>query len=115
MRTERLGEVVLANSIDESFEVTVEVIREESTVHESSHHLSPGSSKERPQVVLENWNESPEARSWEIRAKTTTSDWRKAEIDAAVGGTDDCHGVTVVTGDWPETSVLVLLGDCTNP
>lgn len=115
LRTERLGRVILANSIDERVTVDVDVKRNGTTVYESSHRLAPGSSEERPQVVLEDWQADPEARSWEIRAKTPTSDWRAAEIDAAVGDRDGCHDVTVVTGDWPETPVLVLLGDCANP
>lgn len=112
LRTERLGRVELANSIDEPVDVDVEVRRDGTTVHESSHRLDAGSSEERTQVVLEEWAENPEARSWEIRARTNAGEWRSAEIDAAVGERDDCHSVTVVTGDWPEASVLVLLGDC---
>lgn len=115
LRTERLGRVVLANSIDERVTVDVEVSRNGTTVHESSHTLAPGSPEERPQVVLHEWQDDAKARSWEIRAKTPTSDWRSAEIDAAVGDRHECHGFTVVTGDWPETPVLVLVGDCANP
>lgn len=113
LRTERLGSVVLANSIDESFDVAVEIYRDDTLVHESSHRLAPGSSAERVQVTLNEWKENNDARSWEIKAKTSTSEWRNAEIDAAVGNRDDCHGVKIVTGDWPETPLLVLLGDCT--
>lgn len=112
LRTERLGRVVLANSVEEPFEVAVEVRKDGTTVHESSHHLDPGSSEERAQVVLDEWAEDPEARTWEVRARTDDSEWRNAEMDAAVGDRDDCHGVTIVTGDWPETPLLVLLGDC---
>lgn len=112
LRTERLGDVVLANSIDESFVVDVRVHRDEELVHESTHNLEPGSSEERAQVVLDAWAENSEARSWEIEAKTSESEWRNAEIDAAVGSRDDCHSVKIVTGDWPETPLLVLLGDC---
>lgn len=112
LRTERLGDVVLANSIDEPFVVDVRVHRDDTLVHSSAHELEPGSSEERAQVVLDEWEGNSEARSWAIEAKTSESEWRNAEIDAAVGDRDDCHDVTIVTGDWPETPLLVLLGDC---
>lgn len=113
LRTQRLGRVVLANSIDESIDVDVQIHRDETLVHESSHRLASGSSEERVQVVLNEWTENNAAQSWEIKAKTGTSEWRRAEVDAAAGGRDDCHDVKIVAGDWPETPLLVLLGDCT--
>lgn len=113
LRTERLGRVVLANSINQPFEVDVEVYRDDERIYASSHHLDPGSAEEQAQVVLNEWAENNAARSWEIRAQTDGSGWRNAEIDAAVGEPDDCHSVKIVTGDWPETPLLVLLGDCT--
>lgn len=112
VRTERLGRVVLANSIEDPFEVEIEIVRDGATVYEATHHLTAGSSEERPQIVIDEWDADPEAREWEVRARTTTSEWRTAELDAAVGEPDDCHEVTVVTGDWPETPILVLAGDC---
>ena len=112
LRTEQLGQVALANSIDEAFVVEVRVHRDDTLVHASAHELAPGSSAERVQVVLDEWEGNSEARSWEIEAKTSESGWRNAEIDAAVGDRDDCHSVKIVTGDWPETPLLVLLGDC---
>lgn len=112
LRTERLGRVALANSIDQHFDVDVEVYRDDERIHATSQQLDPGSSEERVQVVLNEWTENNAARSWEIRARTAGSNWRNAEIDAAVGERDDCHGVKIVTGDWPETPLLVLLGDC---
>jgi hypothetical protein len=115
LRTERLGRVVLANSIDEPFEVAVEVLRDGTTVYDSSHRLAPGSPEERPQVVLDEWASDPEARRWEVRARTSTSGWRRAKLDAAVGGRDDCHAVHVATGDWPESPVLVVPTGCGRP
>lgn len=112
LRTERLGRVKLANSIDEHIAVDVEVHRDDTLIHESTHKLTPGSSDERVQVVLNEWTENAEARFWEVKARTNDSGWRTAEIDAAVGERNDCHDITIVTGDWPETPLLVLLGDC---
>jgi hypothetical protein len=111
-RTQRLGRVVLANSVDEPFEVTIDVVRDGTSVYEATHHLDPGSERERPQVVIYDWERDAESRYWEVRAKTPDSDWRSAELDAAVGADGECHSVDVVTGDWPEASVLVTPTDC---
>lgn len=112
LRTQRLGRVVLANSIDESFDVKVEVIRDGTTVLTSTYQLTPGTSEERPQIVLNDWNDNPDAQRWEVRAKTPSSEWRNAELTAAAGARDDCHSVHIATGDWPEASVLVVPTDC---
>lgn len=111
-RTQRLGHVVLANSVDESFEVRVEVIRDGTTVLDSSYRLAPGSSEERPQIVLDEWEDDADAQRWVVRAKTETSEWRDAELTAAAGERDDCHRVYVVTGHLPEAPLLVLPTDC---
>lgn len=112
LRTQRLGRVLLANSIDESFEVTVEVIRDGKTVLDSTYRLAPGTSEEQPQISLYEWEDDPGAQRWVVRAKTNNSEWRNAELTAAAGERDDCHRVHIVTGDWPETSVLVVPTDC---
>lgn len=112
LRTQELGRVVLANSIDESAEVDVKVIRDETTVLDSSYQLAPGSPEERPQIVLYEWQENPAAQKWVVRARTTTSDWQSAVLKASRGDNDDCYQVHVVAGDWPEAGLLVLPTDC---
>lgn len=111
-RSDRLGAVTLANSVADMFEVSLEVLRDGSVIHQSSHHLDPGSEEERPQVSINEWRDDPDARRWTVRAKVPNSDWRDATIDAARGSGDECYSVAVVTGDWPETPLLVLLGGC---
>lgn len=110
LRTQRLGQVVLANSIDESVEVAVEVIRDGTTVLDSVYQLTPGSSEERPQIVLNEWQDDADAQRWVVRARTQTGEWRDAELTAAAGDRDDCHRVHIVTGDSPP--LLVLPTDC---
>lgn len=110
LRTQRLGRVVLSNSIDESFEVEVEVIREGTTVLDSVYQLAPGSSQERPQIILNEWQDDADAQRWVVRAKTNTSEWRDAELTATAGERDDCHRVHIVTGD--SLPLLVLPTDC---
>ncbi|WP_222913439.1 hypothetical protein [Natrinema sp. SYSU A 869] len=112
LRTQRLGRVILTNSSDESVEVEVEVIREGTIVLASTYQLSSGSSKERPQIELNEWNDNLAAQRWEVRAKTPASEWRNAELTAAAGDRDDCHRVHIVTGNWPESPLLVLPTDC---
>lgn len=112
LRTQRLGRVTLANSVGEPIEVQVEVLRDGTLVYESAHQLEPGSPAERTQTVIYEWRDDPDARSWEVRAKTPTSEWRNAELDAAVGGRDDCYSVKIVTGDPSEEPVLVVPGGC---
>ncbi len=111
-RTQQLGRVVLANGVDESAEVDVEVVRDGTTVLDSSYELAPGSSEERPQIVLHEWRENPDAQKWVVRARTTSSEWHEAVLKASRGGSDDCHQVHVVAGDWPEAGVLVVPTDC---
>jgi len=112
LRTQELGRVVLANSVDEPAEVEVEVIRDGTTILDSSYQLEPGSSEERPQITLYEWQENPTAQKWVVRARTTTSDWQNAELKASRGDSDDCYRVAVVAGDWPEAGVLVVPTDC---
>lgn len=113
MRTQELGRVVLANSVDEPAELAVEVIRDGTIVLNSSYQLDPGSSEERPQITLYKWRENSTAQKWEIRARTTTSDWQNAVLKASRGDSNDCHRVAIVAGDWPEAGVLVVPTDCT--
>ncbi|WP_135823656.1 hypothetical protein [Halorussus ruber] len=103
---------MLANSTDESFEVAVEVIRDGTTVLNSSYQLAPGSPKERPQIVLNEWKDNADAQRWVVRAKTKDSEWRDAELTAAAGERNDCHKVNIVTGNFPEASLLVVPTDC---
>ena len=112
MRTQELGRVVLANSVDEPTEVEVEVIRDGTIVLDSSYQLDPGSSEERPQITLYEWRENSTAQKWVVRARTTTSDWQNAVLKASRGDSDDCHKVFVIAGDWPEAEVLVIPTDC---
>lgn len=112
MRTQELGRVVLANSIDEPRKVEIEVIRDGTVIFESSYQLDPGSSEERPQTMLYEWQENATAQKWEVRARTTTGDWQNAVLKASRGGSDDCHRVNIVAGDWPEAEVLVIPTDC---
>jgi len=112
LKTQRLGQVVLTNSTDESFEVAIEVIRDGTTVLDSSYQLAPGSPKERPQIVLNEWKDNPSAKRWVVRARTKTSEWRNAELTAAAGERNDCHKVNIVTGDFSEASLLVVPTDC---
>lgn len=114
MRTQELGRVVLANSVDEPAEIEVEVIRDGTTVLDSSYQLDAGSSKERPQITLYEWRENSTAEEWVVRARTTTSDWQNAVLKASRGDSDDCYRVAVTAGDWPEAGVLVVPTDC-NP
>jgi hypothetical protein len=111
-RTQELGRVELANSVDEPAEITVEILRDGTTVLDSSYQLDPGSPEERTQIVLYEWRGNPTAQKWEVRAKTTTSEWQNAVLKASRGDSDDCHKVAVVAGDWPESDVLVLPTDC---
>ena len=112
MRTDTLGSVTLANSIAEPFNVSLEVLRDGTLVHQKSYHLDPGTEQERPQHTINKWKENPDARRWTVRAKIPESEWRDATIDAAKGSKDECYSVAVVTGDWPETPLLVTLGGC---
>jgi hypothetical protein len=112
MRTDTLGTVTLANSIADSFDVSLEVRRDGARVHQASYQLGPGSERERPQYTVNEWNENPDARKWTVRAKIPESKWRDATIDAARGSANECYSVDVVTGDWPETPLLVTLGGC---
>lgn len=112
MRSDTLGAVTLANSIAEPFEISLEVLRDGTLVHQASYQLDPGSERERPQYTINEWEENPNARRWTVRAKTSEGEWRDATIDAATGSEDECYSVTVVTGEWPETPLLVLLGGC---
>ncbi|WP_224269043.1 hypothetical protein [Haloprofundus salinisoli] len=112
MRADTLGAVTLANSIADPFNVSLEVLRDGASVHQASYQLDPGSEQERPQYTINEWKENPDARQWTIRAKIPESKWRDATIDAARGSENECYSVAVVTGDWPETPLLVLLGGC---
>ncbi|MDS0476885.1 hypothetical protein [Natrinema sp. 1APR25-10V2] len=112
LRTQQLGRVILANSSDEPVDVKVEVIQEGTTVLASTYQLTPGSSEERPQIVLNEWHDNPNAQRWEVRAKTPASEWRNAELTAAAGDRADCHRVHIVTGNWSESPMLVLPTDC---
>ena len=112
IRTDTLGEVTLANSIPDPSSVSLEVLRNGTLVHQASYQLNSGSEQERPQYTINEWKENPDARKWTVRAKTPESKWRDATIDAARGSENECYSVTVVTGDWPETPLLVLLGGC---
>lgn len=110
MRADTLGAVTLANSVATQFEVSLEVLRDGTLVHQASYQLDSGSERERPQHTVNEWKTDPDAKQWTVRAKIPESEWRDATIDAAVGSADECYSVTVVTGDWPETPLLVLLG-----
>ncbi len=112
MRADTLGAVTLANSVADPFEVSLEVLRNGTLVHQASYQLAPGSEQELPQYTINEWKEKPDARHWTVRAKIPKSKWRDATIDAAIGSKNECYSVTVVTGDWPETPLLVLLGGC---
>lgn len=112
MRADTLGAVTLANSIADTFEVSLEVLRNGTPVHQASYQLDPGSERERPQYTINEWEANSDARHWTVRAKIPESEWRDATIDAARGSKDECYSVTVVTGDWPETPLLVVLGGC---
>ena len=112
MRADTLGAVTLANSIADPFNVSLEVLRDGTLVHQASYQLDPGSERERPQYTIDEWKENPDARRWTVRAKIPDSEWRDATIDAARGAEDECYSAAVVTGDWPETPLLVTLGDC---
>ena len=112
IRADTLGAVTLANSIADPFEVSLEVLRDGTLVHQASYQLDPGSDQERPQHTINEWKANPDARQWTVRAKLPESEWRDATINAAIGSENECYSVTVVTGDWPETPLLVLLGGC---
>ncbi|WP_311172283.1 hypothetical protein [Halobellus ordinarius] len=108
MRSDTLGAFALANSIADSFNVSLEVLRNGTLVHQASYPLDPGSELEQPEYTINEWNENSDAQRWTVRAKIAESEWKDATIDAARGSEDDCHSATVVTGDWPETPLLVL-------
>jgi hypothetical protein len=112
MRTDTLGTVTLANSIADPFEVSLEVHRDGTRVHQESYQLGPGPEQERPQHKVNEWKADSDARRWTVRAKVPESEWRNATIDAARGAANECYSVAVVTGDWPETPLLVTLGGC---
>ena len=112
MRADTLGAVTLANSIADPFKVSLEVLRDGTLVHQASYQLDSGSEQERPQYTINDWKENSDARRWTVRAKIVESEWRDATIDAARGSGDECYSVAVVTGDWPETPLFVLLGGC---
>ncbi len=111
MRTDTLGAVTLANSLPESVEVSLEILRDGNRVHQASYQLDSGSERERPQYTINEWGENPNAQRWAVRAKTPQSEWKDATIDAATGSENECYSVTVVTDERPE-SLLVLLGGC---
>lgn len=112
MRADTLGAVTLANSIADPFKVSLEVLRDGTLVHQASYQLDPGSEQERPQYTINEWKANSDARQWTVRAKIPESKWRDATIDAARGSKNECYSVAVITGDWPETPLLVLLGGC---
>lgn len=113
LRTVQLGEVRLETETDEPTTVEVTVIRDDDPVHTSTHDLEPAAdADDDPQVVLEEWADDPDARSWTVRDRRDDGDWRRAELDAAVGDDEACHGVRVTAGDWPETDLLVALEAC---
>ncbi|MFC4358504.1 hypothetical protein ACFO0N_11190 [Halobium salinum] len=112
LRTDSLEAVTLANSVADTFGVSLEVARNGSIIHQSTHHLEPGTEEERPQVTVTEWRDNPKAQRWTVRAKVPNSDWRAATIDASRGSEDECYSVAVVTGDWPESPLFVLLQGC---
>lgn len=112
MRADTLGAVTLANSIADPFKVSLEVLRDGTLVHQASYQLDPGSEQKRPQYTINEWKENSDAQRWTVRAKIAGNEWRDATIDATRGSEDECYSVAVITGDWPETPLLVLLGGC---
>ena len=104
--------MVLANSMDDPAEVDLEVLRNGTTVHEASYRLDPGSPRERPQHVIQEWRDDATAKRWVVRARTPSGDWHRAELTASRGGSEDCHMVHVVTGEWSGTDLLVVPTDC---
>lgn len=109
-----LGEVALRNTESTAVTVELEVLRNSETVYAASHDLSPVSSSNTEPLVVHEWAEEAEARRWTVRARTADSDWHDATLDAARGA--NCHNVLVETGNWSETSLLVLPRQCgSNP
>jgi hypothetical protein len=112
LRKDRLGTVTLANGVAEPFEVLVEVLRNDTVVHQSSYQLDPGTEQERPQYTINEWDDDPTAQRWTVRTKLPDNGWREATIDAARGQKNECYSVAVVVNDLPERPLLVLLGGC---
>lgn len=108
-RTETLGRVELQNVGAETVDVRLEVLRNGELVHESSYRVTPEHDDESP-LIVEEWKDDPEARHWTVRAKTTESEWRDAELDAARDV--NCHRVTVEADDSPGLPLIVLPHDC---
>lgn len=109
MRTQTLGPVNLKNTESDAVTVDLEVIQNGETIHSSSHDLPPVSSGSDP-VVVHEWSNNEEAHRWTVRARTGSSEWHDATLDAARG--NNCHNVLIETGDWSESSVLVLPRQC---
>ncbi|WP_133304612.1 hypothetical protein [Halonotius aquaticus] len=112
MRSNTLAAVTLVNRIADPFKVSLEVLRDGTLVHQESYQLDPGSGRGQAQYTINEWKENPNARRWTVRAKIPEIEWREATIDADRGSKTDCYTVYVVTAEWTETPLQILLGDC---
>jgi hypothetical protein len=107
---ETLRRVELRNTVAEAVEVTLELERNGSAVHEGTYRLEPGTEAEPTSRAVHEWRDEAEARRWVVRAKTPASEWRDAHLRAA--RETNCHWVLVEVSDSPGFPLVVLPNDC---
>ncbi|MWG36712.1 hypothetical protein [Halomarina oriensis] len=106
VRQETLGPVTIENTETEPFDVRLEVLRDGEQVHTSMHELSAVSASEYSPVVVNDWEDNPDARRWIVRAKNDGHDWVYATLDAA--RPENCHTVNVQVVDIGPNPIVVL-------
>lgn len=107
---ETLRRVELHNTVDEAVEVSLELERNGSVVHEGTYRLEPGTEAEPSSETVHEWRDEADARRWVVRAKTPESEWRDADLRAS--RPVNCHWVLVEVSDSPGFPVAVYPSDC---
>lgn len=108
--TETLRRVELRNTVAEPVEVTLELQRNGSVVHEGTYRLEPGTEQEPASTTVNEWRDEADARRWVVRAKTPASEWRDADLRAS--RPVNCHWVLVEVSDSPGFPLVVLPNGC---
>ena len=107
---ETLGRVELHNTLEEPVEVTLELQRNGSVVHERTYQLEPGAQDDPATRTVNEWRDEADARRWVVRAKTPGSEWRRADLRAS--RPVNCHWVLVEVSDSPGFPIVVLPNEC---
>ena len=107
---ETLRRVELHNTVDETVEVTLELKRNGSLVHEGTYRLEPGTEAESTSTTVDEWSGGADARRWVVRAKTPESEWRDADLQASQPA--NCHWIRVEVSDSPGFPLAVLPNGC---